>query len=63
MGGYFDIQRDNQSPYFCQACVVGKTEEQMAKTEALKLFLKEEIEFCKNSIVAGKAVLFWGRQD
>ena len=28
MGGYFDIQRDNQSPYFCQACLTGK--EQMS---------------------------------
>jgi len=27
---YFSIERDNQFPCFCQACVVGKTEGQMS---------------------------------
>lgn len=30
---YFDIKRDKTFPYFCQACVVGKIESQMSKTD------------------------------
>ena len=36
----------------------GKTEEQMAMTEAVIKFLKEEITFCENSSTVAKAVLF-----
>ena len=30
---YFSIERDTQFPYFCLACVVGKTEEQMSNRD------------------------------
>ena len=35
-----------------------KTEKQMAMTEAVIKFLKEEITFCENASTAAKAVLF-----
>lgn len=28
---YFDIERDNQFPSFCQACLIAKTKTQMSK--------------------------------
>jgi len=31
--GYFDIERDNQYPCFCQACGVGKTEAEMSEKD------------------------------
>ena len=36
----------------------GKTKAQIAMTEAVKKFLKEEIAFCENSSTVAKAVLF-----
>lgn len=30
MGKYFDIKRDKQFPYFCEACLVGKREDEMS---------------------------------
>lgn len=30
---YFDIERDNQYPCFCQACLVGKTEAEMSERD------------------------------
>ena len=33
MTGYFDIKRDMGFPYFCEACLIGKTEAQMSKTD------------------------------
>lgn len=30
---YFDIETDKQFPCFCQACLVGKSEEQMSKRD------------------------------
>ena len=30
---YFDMIRDKQFAYFCQACLLGKTEEQISKRD------------------------------
>ena len=33
MTGYFDIKRDMGFPYFCEGCLIGKTEEEMSKRD------------------------------